>query len=318
MVNWLVIGVGDITRKRVLPAILADPQSRLAGIVTRDPRKAEAYGVPAWISLEQALQDSDCDAVYVASPVALHAPQTLASFAAGKHVLCEKPMAMNYTEARTMVETAEQAGRIFGVAYYRRMYPAVARVKQLLADGVIGRPVFAFATAWSWYAPERGEEGSWRADAALAGGGPLYDIASHRIDLLHDFFGEPKRVDGQIATTVQAMSVEDNATVLIEHDSGVRSVVDVRWHSHVVRDEFLIRGTSGEIDLSPLNSGQMRISGRQSESHPPHTNLHFPCVANFVEAVLSGSPESLRASGRSSLWTDYVTEQVMISASRCR
>jgi predicted dehydrogenase len=221
---------------------------------------------------------------------------------------------MNYSEARSMVEAGERAGRLFGIAYYRRTYPAVSRAKQLLEKRVIGRPVFAFATAWSWYSPTPGEESSWRADPEIAGGGPLYDIASHRIDLLNDFFGEPKRVTGQIATLVQSVPVEDNATVLIEHASGVRSVVDVRWHSHITQDEFVVRGTDGEIDLSPLNSGQIRISGCAPESHPPHPNLHFPCVENFVTAVLGNNPGVLRATGRTSLWTDYVTEQIMSSA----
>jgi hypothetical protein len=73
-IRWIVFGVGDITSKRVLPAILAEPRSLLAGIVTRTPAKASPYGVPAWTSLEAALADQECDAVYVASPVVLHAP----------------------------------------------------------------------------------------------------------------------------------------------------------------------------------------------------------------------------------------------------
>ena len=101
-IRWIVIGVGDITTKRVLPAILAEPRSVLAGIVTRNPAKAEPYGVPCWTSLDVALAEQECDAVYVASPVVLHAPQTIASLRAGRHVLCEKPMAMNYEEALSM------------------------------------------------------------------------------------------------------------------------------------------------------------------------------------------------------------------------
>ena len=96
MIRWLVVGVGDITTKRVLPAILNEPRSRLTGIVTRTPLKADIYSVPAWTSLDAALSESDADAVYIGTPVALHAPQTIASLRAGRHVLCEKPMAMNY------------------------------------------------------------------------------------------------------------------------------------------------------------------------------------------------------------------------------
>src|SRR5215831_3525959 len=76
MLEWIVAGIGDITRKRVLPAILAEPRSRLAGIVTRDPAKAQPYGVPAWPDLETALATSNAAALYIATPVFLHAPQT--------------------------------------------------------------------------------------------------------------------------------------------------------------------------------------------------------------------------------------------------
>src|SRR5579872_215653 len=253
MFKWLVIGVGDITTKRVLPAILAEGRSSLAGIVTRDPAKAARYNVPGWTKLEDALKESQADVVYVATPVFLHAPQTIASFRAGKHVLCEKPMAMNYEEACSMQRAAAESERVFGVAYYRRMYAKVNRAKELIGAGAIGRPVFAEATSHDWLDAESSHRG-WLADPKLAGGGPLYDIASHRIDLMNYLFGKPARACGQISTLVQKLDVEDNATVMVEYENGVRGVIDVRWHSRVARDEFKIRGTDGEIDLSPLNS----------------------------------------------------------------
>src|SRR4051794_23381252 len=102
MLHWLVVGVGDISTKRVLPGILAEPRSLLAGIVTRDAAKAEPYGVPAWTTLDAALAASDANAVYIATPVFLHASQSIAALRAGRHVLCEKPMAMNCAEAAAM------------------------------------------------------------------------------------------------------------------------------------------------------------------------------------------------------------------------
>src|SRR5271168_3519070 len=116
MLRWLVIGIGDITTKRVLPVILAEPRSKLVGIVTRDSRKAESYGVPAWNNLADALAQCPADAVYVATPVFLHAPQSVVSLRAGKHVLCEKPMAMNYAEACSMEQGGRESGRVFGIA----------------------------------------------------------------------------------------------------------------------------------------------------------------------------------------------------------
>jgi len=307
MLRWLVIGIGDITTKRVLPAILAESRSRLAGIVTRSPAKAQQYGVPAWTTLEDALSQSDAEAVYVATPVFLHAPQTIASLRAGRHVLCEKPMALNYPDACAMQKVAEECRRTLGVAYYRRMYPKIERAKELLAAGAIGVPVFAEATSHDWFEPAGGPRG-WLADPKLAGGGPLYDIASHRIDLMNYLFGFPARATGQLSNAVHATKVEDNATVLIEYEKGVRVMVDVRWHSRIARDEFRIRGTDGEIDLTPLNAPSLCYPGGR-ENLPAHPNLHFPCIEDFVSAVMEN--RAPRSSGRTAMQTDWVTEYIV-------
>ncbi len=306
MLRWLVTGIGDITTRRVLPALLAEPRSELAGIVTRNPAKAEPYGVPGWTSLDRALEESGADAVYVATPVFLHAPQTIAALRAGKHVLCEKPMALDYAEAESMQRAADDTGAVLGIAYYRRLYPKVARAVQLMAEGAIGRPVFVEATAHSWFSPVDGFR-AWLADPAMAGGGPLRDTASHRIDLMNFLFGAPVRAVGYTSTLVQPVKTEDNATVLIDYPNGVRGVVDVRWHSHRERDEFRIRGTEGEIDLTPLNGGPLVYPGG-AEEIPPHANLHYPCVENFVAAVLDGAP--LVSSGRTALAAEWVMQQV--------
>ncbi len=305
--NWLVIGIGDITSKRVIPAILEEPRSKLYGILTRDPAKAESYDTKVFRELTKALEDDAINAVYAASPVFLHAPQTIQSLRARKHVLCEKPMAMNHQEAQAMIEAAKAAGRRLGVSYYRRTYPKVIRARQLLDQGVIGKPVLAYACCHSWFTASDGKR-AWLLDPAKAGGGPLYDIGSHRIDLLNYFFGEPQDASGRLSNAVHPFEVEDNATVVIEYRSGVRGIVDVRWHSRVDRDEFRIIGTDGELDLTPLNGPQILYPGGR-EQLPPHANLHYPCVKNFVDAVLDGAP--LLSSGSSAAWTDWVTREVV-------
>jgi 1,5-anhydro-D-fructose reductase (1,5-anhydro-D-mannitol-forming) len=304
MLNWLVIGIGDITRRRVIPGIQAEPHSKLYGILTRDPAKATAYpNAHVWSSLEAALADPAIHAVYVASPVFLHAPQTIQSLKAGKHVICEKPMAMNEPEARTMVRAAEESGKTLGIAYYRRCYPKVQRAKQLMEQGIIGTPVIAELTNHGWF--DGSGSRSWLVDPAKAGGGPLFDIASHRIDVLNYLFGQPLRVKGQLSNLVHHYAVEDNATVMIEYEAGTRGVVDVRWHSKVSRDECRIRGTGGEIEMSPLNGPELIYPGGR-EDLPSHSNLHFPMIENFVDAVREGKP--LLSSGGSAYFTDWVTE----------
>src|ERR1700733_3222638 len=224
MLNWIVTGIGDISIRRVIPAIQAEPRSRLHGLVTRDPAKAAPYNARVWTTLDEALSDPEVHAVYVATPVFLHAPQTIQSLRAGKHVLCEKPMAMSEAEARLMVQIAEESGRTFGVAYYRRMYPKVQRAKQLLAAGAIGQPVVAELTNHMWF--DGTGSRSWLVDPAKAGGGPLFDIASHRIDVLNYLFGQPQRAIGQLSNVVHHYAVEDNATVMIEYAGEVRGMVE--------------------------------------------------------------------------------------------
>lgn len=302
--NWIVIGIGDITRRRVIPGIQAERRSRLYGIVTRDPAKAAQFGVNVWATLDEALADPEVNAVYVATPVFLHAPQTIQSLRAGKHVLCEKPMAMNEAEASTMVRAAEESGKALGVAYYRRCYPKVQRAKQLLEAGTIGKPVVAELSNHMWFDGTGNRR--WLFDPAKAGGGPLFDIASHRIDVLNFLFGQPVRVSGQLSNLVHHYAVEDNATVMIEYENGARGVVDVRWHSKVHRDECRIRGTEGEIEMSPLNGPDLIYPGGR-ENLPTHPNLHYPMIENFVDAVVEGKP--LLASGKTSFLTDQVTEK---------
>jgi len=304
--RWLVAGVGDIATRRVLPAIQNEPRSTLAGIVTRDPAKAAPYGVAGWTDFARALAECPADAVYVATPVFLHAPQTIAALRAGKHVLCEKPMALGYAEAESMQQAAQETGLTLGIAYYRRTYPKVACARQLMESGAIGQPVFAEATAHGWSDLAAGFR-AWIADPKQSGGGPLRDIACHRIDLMNFLFGKPVRVTGQLSRIVLPLQVEDNATVLIEHESGVRAMVDVRWHSHVPRDEFRIRGTDGELDLTPLNDPQL-VTPQGTEQIPAHSNIHYPCIEDFVSSVLEArSPVS---SALTALPVEWVMDQV--------
>jgi 1,5-anhydro-D-fructose reductase (1,5-anhydro-D-mannitol-forming) len=313
-VNWVVAGIGDIARKRVIPAIQAEPRSGLYGFVTRTPAKAAAYpGARTWASVEEAVADPAVDAVYIALPVAFHASAAIAALGAGKHVLCEKPMAMNFAEAERMVAESRDSGRLFGVAYYRRLYPKLIRAKHLIAEGAIGRPLLAEANCHSWF-EIAGRE--WLADPALSGGGPLFDIASHRIDAMNLLFGKPERAFGLLSNAVHRIGVEDSATVLMGFSGGVHAVIDVRWNSRVARDQFRIIGENGEINLDPLNGPELRVTnnaGSRTELLPPHANLHFPIVENFVDAVLANDPTRLACPAEQAAWVDWTIEQVVSS-----
>ena len=317
--NWVVAGIGDIARKRVIPAIQAEPRSTLYGFVTRDAAKAREFpGAKTWATMEEAVADPAVDAVYIALPVVFHANAAITALRAGKHVLCEKPMAINYAQAEKMVAEGRASGRMFGISYYRRLYPKLLRAKQLVKEGAIGRPLLAEANCHSWL-EIAGRE--WLSDPALAGGGPLYDIASHRIDAMNFLFGKVERASGLLSNAVHRMGVEDSATVLMGLPGGVHAVVDVRWNSHVARDQFRIIGEDGEINLDPLNSPELRVTTREEsrvENLPPHANLHYPTVENFVDAVLANDPSLLACPAEQGAWVDWtigvvVGEQVVRS-----
>ena len=189
------------------------------------------------------------------------------------------------------------------------MYPKIRRAKELLRAGAIGTPVLAEANCHSGIHDLMGPR-AWLADPAKSGGGPLFDIASHRIDVCNFWFGKPVRVTAQLSNAIHSLPVEDNATVLIEYAQGVRGVVDVRWHSSVARDQCRIIGTEGEINLSPLNGPELTHPGG-TEHLPAHSNLHYPCIENFASAVLDGTP--LVANGDEAIWTDWVTEQAVLA-----
>ena len=310
MLNWLVIGVGDITRKRVLPAVLAQPRSRLYALLTRSPAKAAAYpGALVYTDLSDALRDPAIDAVYVASPVALHAEHTIASLRSGKNVLCEKPVALDFAQAESMAEAARQSGRLLGIAYFRRLYPKLLRARQLISEGAIGQPVLVEANYHGWLeSPDR----AWLKDPAIAGGGPLYDVGSHRIDACNFLFGRPQRATGLLSNAVHQLAVEDSATTLIEYAGGIHAVIDVRWNSRMPRDQFRVIGSEGEISLDPLNGPALRLLASDGslteEQLPANANVHYPAVENFVAAVLDGAP--LACPIGEAIWTDWVTEQV--------
>jgi predicted dehydrogenase len=168
--------------------------------------------------------------------------------------------------------------------------------------------VFAEGIFHGWL---ESEERGWLRDPKLSGGGPLFDVASHRIDALNFLFGKPERAVGLRSNAVHELAVEDSATMVIGYADGVQAVVDARWNSRVARDEFRVVGTVGAIELTPLNGPEIRWPD-DVEELPVAANVHLPLIVNFVDAI-EGKAELL-CPGREAVWTDWVTEQVMRGA----
>ncbi|MCD0458342.1 Gfo/Idh/MocA family protein [Roseiconus lacunae] len=290
VIRWGLIGCGDIAEKRVADAIIRDSNSQLLVACRRDEEKlvrfAERYGVEHWTtSAEELIAREDVDAVYIATPVEMHAPQTASAAAAGKHVLVEKPMAMDSTQCQLMVDLCQQAGVQLGVAYYRRFYPVVARVKELIRSGVLGRPLSILATTGN---PNRFPKDDWRVVRSQGGGGPLMDIGSHRLDLFLDLFGEVVDVKAMCARSPD-YEAEDMATLLVEFKAGQHGVLQCYFGTVDTPDRLEVIGTDGRVTIEDLNEGSLLAvtsEGETRECHPPHENFHAPLIADFTAAVL--------------------------------
>ncbi len=293
--RWGLVGCGDIVRKRVAAALREALDSELVSVSRGDASGLEACGKQVGASKtfadwrEQGA-DADIDAVYVATPVDQHAAQTIAAAEAGKHVLCEKPMALDTAECDRMIEACRANNVRLGVAYYRRFYPTIGRISQLLADGLIGKVVLAEIRAFERYDPP-GEEIPWRLDPARSGGGPLMDFGSHRLEVFLNLLGPLEVADSELSNLHFDRQVEDTALLRLRFESGARGLLTVSHAPTEPQDTLDLYGTKGSLHVGALNAGDLRIvtaAGERRESLPPHPNLHQPLVEDFVDAVRAG------------------------------
>jgi predicted dehydrogenase len=295
VLKWGLIGAGDIARRRVAPALRDSPACDLVAISRAHADRAEAFakdfGARRWHSRWQDLiADPEIESVYIATPVRLHAEQTLAAANAGKHVLCEKPMAMDADECDRMLAACRANGVKLGVAYYRHFYPAVARAKDIISSGAIGQAVVAQMNAFEWFDPQPDHPRAWLLNRAESGGGPMIDFGCHRLEVLLHLFGPVLQIAGTTANVAFDREVEDTAAVLLRFETGPVASLTVTHAAHEPQDTLHIFGTRGSIHSGDLNAGELRVVAgdrERMESHPPAANVHRPLVDDFVEAVLT-------------------------------
>lgn len=293
--RWGLIGCGDIARKRVAPALRDHEASELIAVARAKPDLAASFakefGAKRWhAEWPELLRDDEIDAVYLATPVHLHAAQAIAAAEAGKHVLCEKPMAMNVRECDRMIDAAHSHGVKLGVAYYRRFYPVIQRLKEIIESGEIGLPVLAQVEAFEWFDPAADDPRAWLLQKRLAGGGPLFDFGCHRIEVLLNIFGPISEVRSLAANTVFDREVEDTAAALFRFAGGACAVLSVSHAAVEAKDTLNIFGSLGSIRVPVLNQGKLQViskSGERLETLSPAANLHAPLIEDFTTAVLS-------------------------------
>ena len=296
-VRWGLVGCGDISEKRVAPALREAPGSRLVAVARAQAHKAADFAARhgasrSYADWRELVRDEELDAVYVATPVRLHAEQAVAAAEAGKHVLCEKPMALDPASCERMIGAARAHRVRLGVAYYRHHYPLVRRLRALLDSGEIGRPVLAGMQAFEPFDAPAGHPRAWLLRRSESGGGPMADFGCHRVEVLLDLLGPLAEAHG-ISTRARfrEREVEDTCIATLRFESGAAAVVTVTHAAQERRDTLEIFGTRGSAHVAVLNAGVVRIvtaSGEREESHPPHANLHQPLVDDFVAAVREG------------------------------
>ncbi|MGI6082294.1 MAG: Gfo/Idh/MocA family protein [Limnochordia bacterium] len=267
-IRWGVLGAGGIADRRTIPeGITQATDSKLVAVMDVDEGRARAvgekYGADWHVNAQDLLERSDVDAVYVATPVAYHAELVCEAARQGKHVLCEKPLALNVAEAEQAIKACDEHGVKLSVGYMMRFHGAHQKLKEMLDGGEFGQPVLARAQLTCWYPPI---PGAWRQNLALGGGGALMDMATHCIDLLEMLLGPVESVMADVSTQTHDYEVDDSALILLHFQSGAKAVVDSNFNvPDVAATNVLeIYGTKGSV----IGSGTIgqdsggRLTGR--------------------------------------------------------
>jgi 1,5-anhydro-D-fructose reductase (1,5-anhydro-D-mannitol-forming) len=253
-IGWGIIGLGRIASGQIAPAIARSTSSELISVVSRDQAKAEAFakehGARRGTSdYHQMLADPEVDAVYIATPNAQHADQVVAAAAAGKHVLCDKPLATSVAEARRAVDACDASGVKLGITFQTRFHDGVAQARQLLADGAIGRPVVAQVQI----SAGRNLPVSWRLDPALAGLGTINNLGVHGLDVLRYILGDEVAEVTALTDNEPGYQVDTTALILLRFAGGALGYVNANQSVSNPQDDIVIYGTKGRVFLGNLS-----------------------------------------------------------------
>jgi predicted dehydrogenase len=251
VVRWGILSTANIGVRKVIPAIARAERCEVVAIASREleraTRVADELGIPrAHGGYEGLLSDPDVDAVYVPLPNSQHAAWTIAAARAGKHVLCEKPLAMTAAEAQDMVQTCATEGVLLMEAFMYRLHPSWEAVRELVASGRIGR----LRAVQSWFSFFNDDPDDIRNVAELGGGG-LYDIGCYCINLSRMLFGgEPTGIEASV--TRDATGTDVLTSAILTFDEGVAAFT---CSTRVEPDQRVhIYGTDGRISIGiPFN-----------------------------------------------------------------
>jgi len=292
-----VIGCGAIAEHAHLPNYAAHPRAELVAVADVDRGRAEAmaekFGVPnVYLDYRELLARDDIQAVSVCTPNYLHGVQTIDAARAGKHVLCEKPMALSIAEAEDMIDAAENAGVQLMVGFTHRFYHFNGKARELIAKGEIGRPYtvrvrFAHKGPYtSWSAVS-----DWFFDRQRAGGGAVLDMGIHALDIARYVLDtEIRTVSANLATLSKDIQAEDAAVISLEFINGTLGYIETGWHSYPGPLGLEIYGSKGTIVVdyeTPLRLWTEAGGWQEMRDFP--TDGGWPAEINyFVDALLAG------------------------------
>lgn len=320
-IRWGIIGVGDVTEKKSGPAFQKVEHSELVAVMRRTAKKAADYAkrhnVPKWYTnATELINDSQVDAVYIATPPDTHAEYAIEAMRAGKPVYVEKPMARNYRECQEMLKVSEETGMPLRIAYYRRTLPAFLKVKELLESGAIGKPLIVNVKFYKQAVEtnQSKDNMNWRVFPEIAGAGHFFDLASHQFDYLDFIFGKVESVSGLASNQGGLYPAEDTVAGTWKHESGVTGtgswcfVVDKSSEDDIIE----IIGEKGRISMSCFQHGKVTVqteAGIVKLGFKNPENISFFLVQQVVEE-LRGKGQCV-STGKSAARTSWVLDEMV-------
>jgi predicted dehydrogenase len=302
-----ILGCGRIARTRHIPEIAANPKARLAGFYNRTLPVAEelaaGLGGRAYATPEELLADPFIDAVLVLTPNNSHAEFATAALRAGKHVLCEKPMAVTLEECERLVEEERASSRILMIAQNQRFHAAHVKARELIVSGAIGS-VLTVQTAFSHGGPSL-DANSWFLSKSTGRLGVLGDLGVHKIDLIRFLTGQEFVAISAVVDTLDQkrgdggrIELDDNAACLFRLSGGAIGTMTVSWTSYGKPDiSTRIGGTLGTIELFRRFEDPLVLyrPGTEPEQIAVESNTSSGVVDAFIGAIVSGAPSPVSA-----------------------
>jgi 1,5-anhydro-D-fructose reductase (1,5-anhydro-D-mannitol-forming) len=261
IVNWGIIGCGDVCEVKSGPAFSKVPGSSLKSVMRRDKAKVEDYArrhkVPNFYT-EAALlmEDPDVNAIYIATPPGSHERYAIEAMKAGKPVYIEKPVAVNTKACQNMIAASRQYGIPASVAHYRRELSLFRRVKSLIDQQAIGSVKLVILNLFQSPKPNTDAIENWRVDPALSGGGLFYDLAPHQLDIMYWIFGVPTSTTGHSINQGKNYPAPDVTALTTVFPGGI--VLQGLWSfnapAHARQDTCKIIGEKGTLEFSFFTS----------------------------------------------------------------